>query len=151
MNISYKLDPKSQKTLEKSPEAFGRGLAKGLKIILFDAEKFAKETFGKPGHIKSRTGRLRASIRAEIFQSGVLFESIRGRTIFGALGTSVEYGIYHEEGTEHIEAKPFLKPALFSTEQSSKHDQILTEAIEEELKYVWYNQGRYSGSINSRY
>ena len=57
---------------------------------------------GSPPH--KRTARLQTSI------TWVLGEDALG--LYAAIGTNVEYGRYLEVGTDRMEARPYLKPAL---------------------------------------
>lgn len=87
-------------------QALGRALsatdgdvAKALLKILAKAENGAKR------RAPVDTGRLRASITSRVEQESP-------EQLVGILGTNVEYAIFQEFGTEHQEAKAFLRGGM---------------------------------------
>ena len=108
-------------------ETVMRGNYIGMQRAMARAEGLAKRSFGKPGHLHRRTGRLRASITHSVRRGG--------GSVMGRLGTNVIYGRIHELGgvirpvkasalrfrvggrwvtvrRVTIPARPYLRPAL---------------------------------------
>jgi len=121
------------------------GFLKGVREAMFVAEKWSKESFGKPGHLVSRTGNLRRSINTTVKDKGSVIE--------GTIGTAVKYGPIHELGgvikpikgkylkfaingqwksvrQVKIPARPYLKPSI--TENIDKIREIIMRNIAEE-------------------
>lgn len=69
---------------------YRNGLVEGVKESMLVAEKWSKQSFGKPGHLKSRTGNLRRSINVKVED--------KGKSVLGIIGTAVKYGPIHELG-----------------------------------------------------
>jgi phage gpG-like protein len=89
-NIKFKVNEKDLKEIEDIPVRMKRGLVKGMRLAMFEAERITKSRFGRPGELQVRTGHLRRSI-----ESGVREEA---GGIVGWLGSDVVYARIHEFG-----------------------------------------------------
>ena len=111
VQVSLKLDKKSQEFLKGFPDKFKEQYRKGLVKSVLYAEAFAKKSFGRspsspfnpPGVI---SGHLRRSV-----QGGV---EKRGDDFIGYLGSNVKYARPLELGYEprNLQERPFIRPAL---------------------------------------
>ena len=113
--------------IKRHPKQFREAIGEAIKNSLYNAERYAKESFGKPGHLKVKTGALRRSINTTILERGARF--------IGTMGTNLLYGRAHELGAVIrpksgkylkfqidgkwvsvpkvvIPKRPYLKPAL---------------------------------------
>lgn len=87
MQTTITIDKASLNKIAELGNKLRAGIKQGLIDSMFWAEAEAKKSFGREGNLKSRTGRLRASIR-----SGLINDST------GFVGTDVIYGPIHETG-----------------------------------------------------
>lgn len=140
--INCKVDLSGIKDLLKK---YRNGLVKGVRESMFVAEQWSKLSFGKPGHLKSRTGNLRRSINTVVED--------KGKSILGIIGTAVKYGPIHETGgvikpikgkylkfaingnwrsvrAVKIPARPYLTPSI--TRNEDKIRNIIIRNISEE-------------------
>ena len=140
--MRIKIDLSEIKDLLKK---YRNGLVKGVRESMFVAEQWSKQSFGKPGHLQSRTGNLRRSINTEVEDNG--------KSVIGIIGTAVKYGPIHETGGTirpvkgkylkfaikgqwksvrevTIPARPYLQPSL--TENRDKIRDIIIRNITEE-------------------
>ena len=124
---------------------YRNGLVKGVRESMFVAEQWSKQSFGKPGHLQSRTGNLRRSINTVVEDNG--------KSVVGIIGTAVTYGPIHETGGTikpikgkylkfaiggnwksvrqvKIPARPYLEPSL--TQNQGKIRDIIIRNITEE-------------------
>ena len=142
MRINIDIDNKPIKAFYKRINVFDRSLTEALSYAMLYAEGESKQSFGKHGNLKVRTGRLRNSI-----QSGA-----SGNV--GWIGTNVNYGISHENGAiirpkngkylkfqiagqwktvkqVIIPARPFLFPAV--NDNKEKIAEIIVDKLVEDL------------------
>lgn len=144
--IQIKTSEATDRLLEEMPNEWKASVFKGVKKALIFAETQAKKSFGKQGHLKSRSGKLRRSIKYSVKE--------RFDTIFGALSSDVVYAPIHEYGgviraknepylkfsiggrwmqvkQVTIPARPYLEPAI--KENLSKMSNIITDTIQKEM------------------
>ena len=145
--IELMVNRKDLESLEKMPKQMRMGLLKGMKKAMLFAEGEAKKSFNTAGHVKSRTGHLRRSIRSQVVD--------KGHVIVGSIGSNVIYSRIHEFGgtivprTKEwlrfvidgrwvttkkvvIPARPYLYPAI--EENQRKIGMIIHKAIIDEVK-----------------
>lgn len=80
----------------------------------------------RPKYLGVVTGRLRSSI-----SMGRVIK--RGNIFVQAIGTNVKYAPFHEFGTKHLPARPFLAPALQSRENHKRIIRIFGKEIQARL------------------
>jgi phage gpG-like protein len=130
--MEYKLTipKKDLEKLNKGTE-FRAGMLKGLKKSMIFAEGESKKSFGRPGHLKSRSGHLRRSIKSKVKETNTGAE--------GILSNNVIYAAIHEYGgmagrnlKTRIPARPFLKPAV--EDNKIKISRLIKQEIMKEVK-----------------
>lgn len=101
--MDFKL--KINHNLKDMDKDYKDGLLKGVRQAMFVAEAWAKGSFGKPGHLKARTGNLRRSINTKVVD--------KGNQIVGTIGSAVIYAAIHELGGKILPKKgKYLKFAI---------------------------------------
>lgn len=88
--IEVKVDKGDLVEIKEMPKQVKRGLLKGLRLGMFEAERVSKARMGKSEELQVRTGALRRSI-----ESGV---DKRGSRLIGWLGSNIVYARIHEFG-----------------------------------------------------
>jgi phage gpG-like protein len=140
--ITVKMDLSGIKDLLKK---YRNGFVKGVRESMLVAEKWSKQSFGQPGHLKSRTGNLRRSINTKVIEEP--------NKVIGIIGTPVKYGAIHEVGgiikpihgkylkfaingnwksvrQSVIPARPYLRPSI--SENQNKIREIIIRNVAEE-------------------
>ena len=131
-NIEIELNEKELALVLKKPELVRKGLLRGVRNSMLMAERYSKETFNTPGHLKVRSGRLRSSITASTKE--------QGKYVVGLIGTDVVYGKIHEYGGIHprsktirMPARPYIGPS-FTDDKLNKYAEQIKKSIMEEVK-----------------
>jgi len=122
--IKLELDKKSLKVFDETKKEIDDGTLKGVRKAMFYAEGQAKNSFGKPGNLRVRSGRLRSSIFSNVRKDGT--------DVIGEIGSNVYYARLHELGTKRLPARPFLQPAI--RDNIDKIQQIIIDSINKEVK-----------------
>lgn len=146
LRATFQFRPDDQRYIASLPERLNRGLLAGVRNAMFFGERAAKASFGKPGHLKARSGHLRRSIRSGLrTQPG---------GVAGWIFTDVIYGRIHELGgiirprtanylrfqiagqwvmtrRVRIPARPYLGPAI--TDNINKIKNIIVRSIVREF------------------
>ena len=132
--------------LDDYPRDFREALVKGVRKATYFAEAQAKKSFGKSGHLKSRSGHLRRSIKSRVKEMS--------KNIIGELSSDVIYAAIHEYGgiiraknapylkfkignrwvqvkKVFIPPRPYLRPAF--EDNLRKMETIITDTVAKEL------------------
>jgi phage gpG-like protein len=88
LNIEVKVPKKTRKLFDDLQKEYKEGLVAGLNRAVKEQERITKKRFGKPGHLKVKTGALRRSIKSDVKKSG----------LEGWVGTDIVYGAIHQYG-----------------------------------------------------
>lgn len=86
MKVSIDVEQTDLRKIIGKLNGIEESIEEGLRQAMLFVEWEAKKSFGKVGHLKSRSGRLRSSIKAEV------------KGLKGSVGTNVIYGPTHEFG-----------------------------------------------------
>lgn len=139
MILNISLDRKPLQQFYHFVEDFDKTLKKGLINAMMFAEGQAKRSFGEPGRLKSRSGRLRGSITSGVddpltgwLASDVIYGPIHefGGTIKPKVGKYLKFQIAGQWKTVKqvvIPAKPFLRPAIQKSQDNMV--EIITRQI----------------------
>jgi len=122
--IKFRTPKKTEELIRKMPQEFRNALFNAMRTKIGPfLERTVKKSFGTTGKPGVRTGNLRRSIYNKAYE--------RASNVIGVVGTEVIYGRFLEEGTRHMDARPFLRPAI--EENLEQIDRTLQDAIAREL------------------
>jgi phage gpG-like protein len=129
MDFKLYIPQEEIKKLNKAT-ALRAGLLKGVTQAMIFAEGEAKETFGRTGHLRVQSGRLRSSIKGGANR--------RGNKVIGYIGSNVSYAAIHEFGgmagrglRSKIPARPYLRPSVENN--IIELNRIIQKAIRQEV------------------
>jgi hypothetical protein len=111
INVTLKLDKKSQQFLKNFPDKFKEHLRRGILSSMRFAEGYAKRSFGaSPSESPNPPGVITGHLRRSVV-GGV--EKVSNNYI-GYLGSNVKYARALEEGVPErsLDERPFIRPAL---------------------------------------
>lgn len=120
LEIRITTPKETTETLKNMPTEIRQYLREGMEDGFSMLEDEVKRSFGRPGYPRVVTGNLRASIYHRIRETR--------NDVIGILGASEEYGLYLEEGTNRMPAKPFLRPTYEKNQE--RLNKIILDTIE---------------------
>lgn len=109
-------------SLMKKVDAMSEGVERALRSAVFEGCTIVHESATRI--VPVRTGNLKGSLSVDV-------QSQPGAAL-GRVGTNVEYAPYVEFGTDRMDARPYLRPAL--DENQERIRKKMQEAIKRELR-----------------
>ena len=128
---------------KKAVEIYMSEIRKGLDRAALDVQTLTKRilsTKGKGTRYPNQPTRSSSPGHPPVVQTGTLRRSIqidrsknKGNRPKVRIGTNVEYAVYLELGTRHMEPRPFLRPALRKSKKrvSSRMKDAMNTAVKQ--------------------
>lgn len=138
MGITVSIDQSGLDWINALPGNFKTGYYRGIRDAMLFAEDKAKDSFGKVGKLKVKTGKLRSSIIGESdedrgsLHSNVIYAPVHefGKVINAKSARGLRYqigGVWKRSKQVIIPERPFLRPAF--EDNMDEIANIITDAI----------------------